>query len=1088
MSKEYFNYGETFCDAVDIIVSEKLKTLGYDITKVCTVIDDTYKKLGRYTVQEETIKYEAYSIEVNYNIGDSVLVIIPNGDYSMQKNIIGKAMIEDDLTSSTLYESPLSTILDFTGDIIDADNIINKDGTINKEFSLLANNPNRTMKLLYSIEWDKYAGYERMGVSVDFQTWLSEYNVQSGNYGLLFYFYKKNATLEDIEKCRAAYSYTFNIHDILGNPYQFDTYYTQEKVLDISYLTDVSLLDIYFYQDNDFIDPSGELIPYLIEDDDEFSSGETYEQELNDNLYINNLKLYLGYPMGAFSGDELKLTADSLSYSTIAINNSKNLKLRWVHQVEENKYVLLDDSSDCELYWVRSGDTQQTISNIVGNYWNDQDIHPKDGNKFEAVFDLDNNNLTKNIENRVKVVGRIQKEDGNWAQYDSNIVTFVSEDPRIDQTTADALSGLSIRCADGTEGNYLMYNQNSEIINEGQGQGFNRKFEILYKGIKLAASEISNEIEDVVWTLPINTTDNDSYTMLLYKPGDLRSTGINTDIDLESLTSNLFQRTINGEDRNYDQNYSIQNTWYISNAHNTISCQVTTKQGIIYKTSKDLIFGKANSQGSNLSLVIQFTENKNAYEVTTVDNNNILDRPLMNLKGLIYDLSGNLITSTSGSWEWIFLAGNDFMFTRQDGTQYGENEHPETQVVKLRLHDTANLSTVGYNVIQVTYREGDQEVSALYPIPIKTLFSNEANITERCQSFEGARRIIYNAQGIPSYYTDIYKLINNDGGSIEGLSWNIQPKDDGKSPTLKEVNRNNNTYFALLANPVYVKDYNYQVYIVAKNGSTIYWIQPILIMQSEHELALINNWNGTMELNEESGTIMSTMVAAGKVDEGKFSGIMLGDVQNATEAIGLYGISKGDITFSLTDNGLASFDNVTNTLNTHISFGTDNRILSHGSPTFNADGQETGCSNHLLFEIDERFLEFKSGSANKGGIKLSTGNPYLTLLDEDTGHSVLSFTTNTFKLESPGYSASSGLQLDIKNGTIIANNKAVKLSNGNNYIGTVDNGTNLLKLGNLRISKGGTVYYSYTEDGTTKESTLTAYINKLVTKAIEDSK
>ena len=49
INKEYFNYGEALCDAVDIIVSEKLKTLGYDITKVCTIIDNTYKKLLKQT-------------------------------------------------------------------------------------------------------------------------------------------------------------------------------------------------------------------------------------------------------------------------------------------------------------------------------------------------------------------------------------------------------------------------------------------------------------------------------------------------------------------------------------------------------------------------------------------------------------------------------------------------------------------------------------------------------------------------------------------------------------------------------------------------------------------------------------------------------------------------------------------------------------------------------------------------------------------------------------------------------------------------------------------------------------------------------
>jgi hypothetical protein len=49
------DYGEIFCDAVDAIVSKKLEELKYDITKVCTIIDDSFKKIGKYIVKEEVL-------------------------------------------------------------------------------------------------------------------------------------------------------------------------------------------------------------------------------------------------------------------------------------------------------------------------------------------------------------------------------------------------------------------------------------------------------------------------------------------------------------------------------------------------------------------------------------------------------------------------------------------------------------------------------------------------------------------------------------------------------------------------------------------------------------------------------------------------------------------------------------------------------------------------------------------------------------------------------------------------------------------------------------------------------------------------
>jgi hypothetical protein len=179
MGTNNFNYGEAFCDAVDMLISRRLEGQSYDVTKVCTIIDDSQKRLGKYIVQEDSIKYEVYSINTFFSIGDSVLVSIPGGDYNMQKTILNKVVIDDDLKESAAYISPLSQMLDFTGDIIDNQ----------QEFSLLANNTERSMTLIHSIDWknsgeDSYTDYTRMGISVDFQSWLNEYNVKSGDYGL----------------------------------------------------------------------------------------------------------------------------------------------------------------------------------------------------------------------------------------------------------------------------------------------------------------------------------------------------------------------------------------------------------------------------------------------------------------------------------------------------------------------------------------------------------------------------------------------------------------------------------------------------------------------------------------------------------------------------------------------------------------------------------------------------------------------------------------------------------------------------------------------------------------------------------------
>ena len=74
------DYGEILCTAVDEIITARMSGLAYDITKLCTIVDDTNSYQGKYVVSDGTARYEAYSTDNNLKKGNSVLVTIPNGD------------------------------------------------------------------------------------------------------------------------------------------------------------------------------------------------------------------------------------------------------------------------------------------------------------------------------------------------------------------------------------------------------------------------------------------------------------------------------------------------------------------------------------------------------------------------------------------------------------------------------------------------------------------------------------------------------------------------------------------------------------------------------------------------------------------------------------------------------------------------------------------------------------------------------------------------------------------------------------------------------------------------------------------------
>mgnify|MGYP003418104818 FL=1 len=97
-----------------------MSSISYDITKICTIVDNSQRHNGKYTVTADgVLNFEAYSEKTTYLVGDKVRVTIPNGDYSQEKFIESKYSTKDNLKPIT-YISPLDSVLDTSGNLIDS--------------------------------------------------------------------------------------------------------------------------------------------------------------------------------------------------------------------------------------------------------------------------------------------------------------------------------------------------------------------------------------------------------------------------------------------------------------------------------------------------------------------------------------------------------------------------------------------------------------------------------------------------------------------------------------------------------------------------------------------------------------------------------------------------------------------------------------------------------------------------------------------------------------------------------------------------------------------------------------------------------
>ena len=986
------DYSEIICTAVDEIITARLQGLEYDITKLCTVVDNSRKNEGRYVVSDGSTRFEAFSTENNYQNGNSVQVLIPNGDYTLQKTIVSRVAATD--TTPFNYTSPISTMIKITNNIFDSKDAICTSG------ALLANENNQytCTEPLYSIisHDNKFAGFSRLGITADFKSWLSSYNLVSGIYGLRILIYA-----DGIDKpghnTNQVYELTFNTEDMIGNPYQFDTYFTQEKVFDISHISNIKQIDISLYQNGAFTDGDGDLIPWQTLSVD----GVSYER-LPNNLFVDNINIYLGYEQDKYTEETLMLyTTDTYTYYPNDNGNAKNIGLRWIHKIDDSVFEMLDeldlnennidydaldtkmkdeifnlDSESADyldsikqirakydylkqkyhIHWFRYSPGYEHINEYAGKDWMEIKSYQ---DQFNFVFDP---NAKKRSE-EIKVICFIN-EGEIITPYYSNTLVFTNEANVPDDVTYDATVDLTINYTDNSKGNYFIYNQNGKIINEGQGQGFVRYLEPLYKGNNVLPDDFW--VGDyITWYLP-EDADNEGTSMLIHGYSNkkmLRET--------EYATYTI--EPIGGKIDNAKVGYSIRNVLRSSAYNNTICC-VMKYHGVEYEAVEELRFGKAGTNGTNTTFIIEFDGNENALIAESNSRVGVCARR--------YDADGRRVDFTTDDlnkikWGWHIKSNNDYMTI--------EPKSANNRIDIVIIGENIIIPEDNYYILKASFEEtkGKPILEAYLPIPIKA--STYSHI-------EGAREVIYNHQGVPSYYSDAYELFDKDNGKIkDNISWYIKNDEnvnentaaDSYLPSLGDIAAKPGKK-GFVASQFYASGYDNKTCVYCKVNDEIVWSQPILIMQSNYDFAMLNEWGGGLTLDEENGTILSTMLGAGrKNSQNQFSGVLIGDIKTGTgnddadSQTGVYGLHEGVISYALKEDGTATFGKAGHG-QIHID-GNEGTIKS--AEYDKIDDNENDIGTGLMMDLDDGILDIKNNGISKIKIQpdATEGSPYLKI-------------------------------------------------------------------------------------------------------------
>lgn len=406
--------------------------------------------------------------------------------------------------------------------------------------------------------------------------------------------------------------------------------------------------------------------------------------------------------------------------------------------------------------------------------------------------------------------------------------------------------------------------------------------------------------------------------------------------------------------------YKIKDYYLSTSSRNEIFCKVI-KDEYSFETSMLFAFTSLGTSGTDYTLAIT----PSTTQIAVYPSGYLpLDIVLYDYNNTQVPIGKSLLAENGASEFKLEWEGP----TSYNGVElYGTDDSVVGANVQLEIQPSENDSLI-YGVLKAsavcpieytTNAEADSEedeenanqtstrnvnLTSYYPIPYSA-----GNYY-----IEGATTIVYDSMGSnPSYYKDPYKIFtcNTNENLAEkkiirngvvsdkpkyDILWRIvyyKKDENGKTiklnkeihedynicrsymPTLNEKNGLNasNMYMDNMecwcAVECWLKDLETATY---DTKYSLVWVQPIFILQNRYPSPMLNSWDGSLTIDKKNGTILSSLVGAGrKTRNNTFEGVLMGDVEGSAgivnagnkSGLGIYGFNDGAQSFGFNVDG-----------------------------------------------------------------------------------------------------------------------------------------------------------------------------------------
>ena len=738
----------------------------------------------------------------------------------------------------------------------------------------------------------------------------ADFRTQLSGYNIVEGSYGLKVVIENNKEEDEQKEYYFDCSQMFGRVYNFFKDTKQSIILNIENEEAITSVSLYFYQvGGTFYNDKKEFLEY---------------DNIPSNLFVSNIDFRMGYDSSSFAVGEEKLfltTDGNLSYgSEINADLNRTLTLRWLHW-DNGVPAMIDNNSelDFKIEWYHflkaSLQKEEDKSLEKDDNWVLLESEIIDDKSFVNYVIL--NSL--NDEEKFKVV--ITYGENN-DQIESEELIFTNKDYVVPVSPED--SGIIFNILDETNGNYFLYGQDNLILNKTELNTL-RQIKVEFQNYSKEDENLLNKNNwKITWSYPTDNT-------MINQPFISSSA--------ENIEGDIF-------------NYYIKENYSPFLLNNTIKCVIKNEDGKEYSGAVQLNFGPAGTNGSEATLIIKPINNYNKEDQYFQNAIGIGEENSLTYKVFLFDSNNKEI---------------DFDKTKVQFELLGLNVEEEKINRKIN-NDEITLfcnEIIGENNIIAPILQASLSDYVSYTLTSQISIPISKNIKDY-NYIKGITSILYKTDGTPyNYnYSESYGLINYKNEEIKNIKWSIN-ETDKYYPTI-DVETN-----ILKPLPFYVKNLNTCVVLAKNSANEIIWSQAILIIQNCFPSGTVNKWDGSsLQLNEETGSILSPMLVAGQKNfkDNTFSGVMIGDLsrEKLSTMTGIYGFKQGENTYAFKEDGTAF---IGGSGAGRIEFDGDSGLIQSGNYKNTGQGMSIDLSkgkisaNNKLFINSEEYQKVLDGES-----------------------------------------------------------------------------------------------------------------------------